>query len=152
MKNKIILLILLCFYQISSTCYKNYERFFEDIDLPYEIESYRIYQCTSLQLTDEDKQNYTLLNNHTLDSCCAIVLFTGSIYYEGPGVLTERYHYFCAPAQESEKKLYLQHYGSDDKYDCIYCNGTSYCVTHYIKYYKFIFFLLLFLLIDKNYF
>ena len=146
MSNKIIILILLCFYQTSSFCYYHFYNHYADEDfLPNIIQDKWKNQCTSLQLADEERKNDTL--NSTPDSCCAIILHS-AMYYEGPDEILQEYDYFCAPAQESKIEEYLKHYGSNDKTDCIYCNGEEYCSLYYIKYYKFGLFLLLFLLIN----
>jgi len=70
------------------------------------------------------------------------------MYYEGPGVILQEYNYFCAPAQKSKIEKYLKHYGSNDKSNCIYCKGKSYCTSYYIKNFKLSLLLLLFLLIN----
>lgn len=146
MKNKIIMLILLCFYQTSSSCYNHFFDYYSDFNLlPDGKRNLWINQCTSLPLSDIEKQNDSL--NSTSDICCAIILH-GAMYYEGPGVILQEYNYFCAPAQESKIEIYLKHYGSNDKSDCIYCNGKSYCASYYIKNFKLSLLLLLFLLIN----
>ena len=56
MKNKIIIFILLCFYQAFSFCDHYYEDYLEiETLLPSLTRHFYNYQCTSLQLTDKEK-------------------------------------------------------------------------------------------------
>ena len=146
MKNKIIIFILLCFYQAFSFCDHYYQDFLEiETLLPSSKRDLYKAQCTSLQLTDKEKEK-DLLGNIP-DSCCTIILHS-AMYYEGPGEITQLYRSFCVPAQNSKKNETLRYYGSQSDSDCIYCNGEEYCSLYYIKYYKFCLLLLLFLLIN----
>ncbi len=142
MKNKIITLISLCFYQVFSDC--SYYEFYQgetDVNELY-IERLKS-KCSSIQLTDKEKEIDKL--NYKPDSCCFFSII-GTVI--GPRGLLYQNKYFCSPARKDHIKEYLKHYGSDTDSDCAVCNGNKVCSSYFIKYYKFSLFLLFFLLLN----